>query len=434
MPNMSAPINSPNKTLKKAKTPSPNAPTSPSFPRKRESPQTKLQLPTPLALTLALLLTTCTIPAPSPFYATPANPSAAHGTLLAAAPFSPTIQGAVAYRIIYNSESESGAIIPVSGVIFIPTAAAPPGGRNIVAWAHPTTGIAQGCAPSLDTGAIGGTTTAGSIVGLPEFIAAGDIVAATDYEGLGEAGTHPYLIGKAEGQNIIDSVLAAQTLPGAAASGHFVVWGHSQGGQAALFAGQIAAAYAPSLHLAGIAAAAPVTDLQGNLTEPFNNPSGRLLHAYVFSAWSKTYQIPLTSIVDPRAVPAVAQTASKCIDKIGDAINGIIAARALNPVFLANDPSQTPPWPALFAANSPGHAPPGAPLLIVQGGKDTTVEPHWTETFAATICSRHQPIAYHELPTATHLTIPTKSLPLVTTWIADRFANQPPPDTCGAAG
>jgi acetyl esterase/lipase len=383
-----------------------------------------------LAVTLALTLSACAIPQPGPFYATPADPAAPHGTLLAATPFSATIPGAAAFRIVYNSEAEDGSIIPVSGVIFIPTAAAPPGGRNIVAWAHPTTGVAQGCAPSLDAG----TGMPDSIPGLPTFIAAGDIVAATDYQGLGEPGTHPYLIGKAEGQNVIDSVLAARTLPGAAPSNNVVVWGHSQGAQAVLFAGQIAAAYAPTLQLRGVAAAAPVTDMQGELIEPFDNPSGRLLHAYVYSTWPKIYHIPITSVVDPRAVPAVEHTATKCLNGIGEALDGIITARALHPIFLAHKPESTPPWPQRFAENSPGHAPPGAPLLIIQGGADPTVEPHWTESFAKIICARHQTIAYHEFPTATHLSIPAKSLPLVTTWIASRFANTTPPDTCGAAG
>jgi pimeloyl-ACP methyl ester carboxylesterase len=255
-------------------------------------------------------------------------------------------------------------------------------------------------------------------------------VAATDYEGLGEPGIHPYLIGKAEGQNIIDSVLAAQTLPGADLSGQYVVWGHSQGAQAVLFAGQIAAAYAPSLHLVGIAAAAPVTDLKGELTEPFGSDVGRLFAAYVYSTWSKTYHVPITSVVYPQAIPAVDKTASQCIDKLGDAIDAIRAASALNPVFLSHSPEATPPWPALFDENSPGHAPPGAPLLIMQGSKDPTVEPHWTHSFVSYICNQHETLAYHELKGVDHLSIAYKSLPIVTPWIASRFAGTKPPDTC----
>jgi hypothetical protein len=204
-----------------------------------------------------LVLAACAIPTTTSFYQNRPVPGAPPGTLIAVEPYSPSVPGAAAYRVIYNSTDIYGAPIPVSGVIYIPLAAAPQQGRNIVAWAHPTTGIAQGCAPLLDNGALGASTLAQSIPGLDAFIADGDIVAATDYPGLGAAGVHPYLIGDGEGRSIIDSVRAARTLPGADISGKCVVWGHSQGGQAALFAGQITNSYAPELKLVGVAAAAP---------------------------------------------------------------------------------------------------------------------------------------------------------------------------------
>jgi alpha-beta hydrolase superfamily lysophospholipase len=380
------------------------------------------------SLLLTLALASCAIPKPGPFYATPANPAAPHGTLLLATPLSPAIPGTAAYRVVYNSEAENGTIIPVSGVIFIPDAPPPPGGRNIVAWAHPTTGTAPGCAPSLQpTAAI-----ADAIPGLPSFLAAGDIVAATDYEGLGEPGTHPYLIGKAEGQNIIDSVLAAQTLPAASPSGKYVVWGHSQGGQAALFAGQIAHAYAPQLNLVGIAAAAPVTDLDGELNEPNTGTTGHLFAAYVDTTWSKTYHVPLTSIVTPQAVPALTNTATKCLNTLPDAISALHAASAVSDNFHNHPPQSTPPWPDLFDENSPGNAPPGAPLLILQGTADPTVEPHWTRSFVTKICARHETLDYQELKGVNHLSVAYKSLPMVTPWITARFTNARPRDNCPA--
>jgi hypothetical protein len=144
------------------------------------------------------LLAACGIPKATSFYQTPPIAGAPPGSLIAVAPFSPTVPGAAAYLVLYNSTDIHGVTIPVSGVIFIPLAPAPAQGRNIVAWAHPTTGIAQGCAPSLDTGGLGALSLPQSIPGLGAFIADGDIVAATDYPGLGAPGIHPYLIGEGE--------------------------------------------------------------------------------------------------------------------------------------------------------------------------------------------------------------------------------------------
>ncbi len=374
-------------------------------------------------------LAACAIPKPGPFYDTAANPAAPPGTLISAEPFT-TVPGAAAYRVLYNSTDINNRIIPVSGVVYIPLGPPPPGGRNTVAWAHPTTGIAPGCAPSLDTGGIGAITTAQSIPGLGQFIAAGDIVAATDYQGLGPPGLHPYLVGDSEGRGIIDAVRAAAALPAADPNHKFAVWGHSQGAQAALFAGQIAHAYAPDLTLVGVAAAAPPTDFPGEFGEIYTGKGSKLLNAWVYKSWSVTYNLPLTSAVQANAVPAIQATATKCINTIFRGIDALHTASSLDPIFVTDHPTDTPPWGTLFTQNSPGHAPPGAPLLILQGADDTTVEPHWTQSFAALVCSRHQPIDFILRKGIGHLQIAYKSIPLATTWIAARFAGTPPPDNC----
>jgi hypothetical protein len=383
-------------------------------------------------LVLLPALAACAIPDPPSFYDGAALPDRPPGTMIAVAPFTPTIPDAASYRVLYNSTDIHGAIVPVSGIVYIPLAAPPPGGRNIVAWAHPTTGIAPGCAPSLDSGGFGAITTADSIPGLAGFIAAGDIVAATDYQGMGvpDAGIHPYLIGRSEGANIIDSVRAAKSLPGAFANGKYAVWGHSQGAQAALFAGQMSHAYAPDLDLVGVAAAAPPTDLPGEFAEPMTNAGDRVHNSYVYDSWSIIYHIPVTSVVQPGFIPAMQKTAAQCINSIGTGINALRAAAALPDSFRAPDASHTQPWFSRFDENSPGHAPPGAPLLIVQGTRDPTVEPHWTRAFVGHVCARHETLDYVEFKGVRHLLIAYKSAPLVTAWIADRFAAKPAPDNC----
>jgi fermentation-respiration switch protein FrsA (DUF1100 family) len=376
-----------------------------------------------------LTLAACSIPQPAAFYDHPAT-AAGPGTLINAQPYDPTIPGAAAYRILYNSTDVHGAPIPVSGVVYIPTTPAPPGGRNIIAWAHPTTGAAPGCAPSLNNNRTGGISMADSIPGLAAFIAAGDIVAATDYPGLGTPEPHPYLIGSEEAYSIIDAARAARQLPGADANGKYAAWGHSQGAQAVMFVGQISKQYAPDMTLVGVAAAAPPSDLLHELTVPFDGPSGRLFGAYVYDTWSQIYHVPITSVVDPRAIPNVQKTASQCISSLGEIISAGLAAHSLNPIFLSHPPESTPPWPKLFTENSPGHSPAQAPIHIIQGTADTTVEPKYTNTFAAKLCAQHATLDYQKLKNIPHLTTAYKSLPLTIPWIANRFAGTKAPDNC----
>ena len=100
--------------------------------------------------------------------------------------------GAHAYRVLYWSTGFAGGPIEVSGVIIIPAGVAPPQGRPVLAWAHPTTGVVSRCAPSL-----AGVFFA-SVQGLREMPARGYVVAVTDYPGLGTPEVHPYLVGKSE--------------------------------------------------------------------------------------------------------------------------------------------------------------------------------------------------------------------------------------------
>ena len=98
-----------------------------------------------------------------------------------------------AFRMLYRSTNPRGQPIAVSGAIYIPSGPVPAGGRNIIAWAHPTSGVMPPCAPSLmpDVG--------GMMWNLPNMVAQGYIVVATDYPGLGTDGIHPYLISESEG-------------------------------------------------------------------------------------------------------------------------------------------------------------------------------------------------------------------------------------------
>ncbi|GAB1716845.1 MAG: hypothetical protein NTAFB05_18870 [Nitrobacter sp.] len=173
------------------------------------------------------------------------------GSLIRSEPMMVAPAGAQAYRVLYRSAGMHGEPIAVSGIIVVPPGPAPAGGRPIVAWAHPTTGVVPHCAPSLAIFAFQ------QMAGLRRLIEQGAVVAATDYPGLGTVGPHPYLVGDSEARAVIDSVRAARNLPGVGEGNRFAVWGHSQGGQASLYTGLIAKTYAPELRLVGVAAAAP---------------------------------------------------------------------------------------------------------------------------------------------------------------------------------
>ena len=334
--------------------------------------------------------------------------------------------GGDAFRILYRSTGLSGEPIAVSGAIFIPQGAAPAGGRNVIAWAHPTSGVVEDCAPSLMP------DVSGMIWGLADMLRQGYVVVATDYPGLGVPGMiHPYLIGVSEGRAVLNSVRAARDLPDAGASNRFAVWGHSQGGHASLYTGELAASYAPDLKLVGVAAAAPATYLAELFDADKSSPGGKDLTAMTIYSWSRLLNDPASSLVTAAAMPAYERIAKDCIESIAEfqAID-----QATKPLageqFLKANPTEVEPWRSTMLKNTPGQAPAGAPVFLAQGTADTTVRPEITKQFGDHLCSQGTRVSFVELPGVTHTFAAKDSVQAALRWMGDRFRGAPAPSSC----
>jgi pimeloyl-ACP methyl ester carboxylesterase len=333
--------------------------------------------------------------------------------------------GATAYRVLYRSTGLDDQPILVSGVVIVPRGDPPPGGRPIVAWAHPTSGIVPRCAPSL------AIFLFQQIQGLRSFVRDGYVVAATDYPGLGTAGPHPYLVGTSEARAVIDSVRVAGQLPGAGGGKKFVVWGHSQGGHAALFTGLIAKTYAPELDLLGVAAAAPATDLMTLMNDDIDSVGGKNITAMTLWSWQRVYDANMDKVVDRRAIPAIDQLAKECIEGPFDISVRQRTEQPLEKYFLTTKhPSDVEPWHTLLANNSPGTLPPEIPVFLAQGTKDVIIRPEVTKNYATALCGAGSKVRILSLPNIGHGRAAQASTEAVLDWTSARFAEKAAPDDC----
>lgn len=363
---------------------------------------------------------------PGQFYDTPAVTLGAPGTLLRSEPIDPFVGDATAQRILYTTTDDRGRPATASGIVVIPEGAPPPNGRPIVAVAHGTSGIARRCAPSLL-----GSDYAPFIPGLAPFLAQGWIVVATDYVGLGTDGTVAYLVGDAEAVAVLDSIRAVQGDPDAHASRSAAVWGESQGGHAALFAGQRVAAYAPDIDLVGVAVAAPATDLAELFRANAGTTFGDILAAYALASWSHVYDgAELDDIVVPEARVVVDRVASLCIGPGKQTIALLPEAELLKLDFLGAQPWEQQPWRRLLAENTPGRAPTPAPIMIAQGLADPLVLPSVQRQFVQGLCDIDQTVDYREYDGVGHLDAGAAAAPDVTRWLAERFEGAPSGNTC----
>jgi pimeloyl-ACP methyl ester carboxylesterase len=382
----------------------------------------------------ALVATLCVIVGPAsaamaqtPFYrAPPSVVAGAPGTLVRQEPIGGAPLGAVAYRVLYRSTGLDDKPILVSGVVIVPQGPPSPGGRPIVAWAHPTSGIVPRCAPSL------AIFIFQQIQGLRSMVERGYVIAATDYLGLGTPGPHPYLVGMSEARAVIDSVRIAGTLPGAGGGTRFVVWGHSQGGQASLFTGMIARTYAPELVLLGVAAAAPATDLAALMSDDIGSVGGRNITAMTLWSWQRVYGAAMDKIVDIRAVPVINRLAQECIEGPFDLATRQRTEKPFEQHFLSvKNPGDLEPWHSLLAENTPNTLPPEIPVFVAQGALDLIVRPKVTQNYVATLCSAGSKVRTVTLPNIGHGRAAQASTLAAVDWMTDRFAGKSPPDDCG---
>jgi acetyl esterase/lipase len=333
--------------------------------------------------------------------------------------------GAAAYRVLYRSTGLKGEPIFVSGVIVVPQGEPPAGGRPIAAWAHPTSGITPRCAPSL------AIFLFQQIQGLRSFVARGYVVAATDYPGLGTPAPHPYLVGDSEARAVIDAVRVASNMPGAGGGQRFVVWGHSQGGQAALFTGMIAKTYAPELTLLGVAAAAPATDLVTLMNDDINSAGGKNITAMTLWSWHRVYGEPIDKLVDPRAIPTIDRLAHECIEGPFDLITRQRTERPLQQHFLMVEaPANIEPWHSLLEKNTSGVLPPDLPVFLAQGTADQIIRPGVTRDYMNKLCKAGSKVKLLMLPNVGHGRAAQASTIAAVNWIADRFAGDAPPNDC----
>ncbi len=384
---------------------------------------------------VALLFLSCGAPPPRPdgFYIAPTRRPATRseavadrrpGHLIRSEPFPTGIPGAQAWRILYVSTGLDGLPIEVSGLVIAPKLPPPAAGRPVVAWAHPTTGVAENCAPSLLKEALD------TIPHLPALMALDDVVVATDYPGLGTPGPHPYLVGESEGRAVLDSVRAARQIPKIGASPRFAAWGHSQGGHAALFAGELARSYAPELALVGVAAIAPATDLRQLLKDDLDERAGKVIVSYCLWSWSRVYRAPLEPYVEPAVVRAIDGVAGDCVESEGERYRVMFATLPIPAEYLAPAIYANATWSRVLDENRPGRSPAGAPVYVAQGTEDPIVRPSVTADFVGGLCRAGATVRYEPFPGVGHMRAGRTSATNAIQWMQARFDGVPAPSTC----
>ena len=317
-----------------------------------------------------------------------------------------------AWRIMYRTTDQAGDPAVATGVVITPLGEAPEHGRTVLAWGHPTTGSAVDCAPSRGFDPFIG------IEGMRPMLDRGYTVVATDYVGMGTPGIDSYLVGITAGNSVLDAVRAAQTIPESAAGSDVVLWGHSQGGQAALFAAERAAKYTPELTVRAVAVAAPAADLSALMETHLDDVSGVTIGSYAFQSFADVYAdrgANLSEILTPEGRKILPEMNELCLLTHIDQLHTI--AGPVVGKFVSQDPTKVEPWSTLLRENSAGNVAFDAPLFIAQGLDDQLVVPADTQRLVDRTEQLGMDVTYHEVEIADHGTIAYLAVPALNTWL-----------------
>ncbi len=388
--------------------------------------------------TIALAVTTAVVTTPlregstvvDEFYAAPRDIPDQPGVLVRAEPFTRDIpEGARAWRILYTTTGVRGEVRVASGLVVVPVRTELDGAKAwpVIDWNHGTTGYAQHCAPSLQERPL----WSGAMYVTRRVIAERWAIVAPDYIGLGSEGSHPYLIGEPSAHASLDAVRAARQLEEAELSMATVIWGHSQGGGAALWAGALTPTYARGMWLRGVAALAPASDPLALVERVTNVTGGSIFASFAFEAYSKTYpDVSYRDYIRPGAETFLREMSQRCLSDPGTIVS-VVAALSMGAdlgVF-ATDPTTGALGRRLVENTAPLEI--DAPLFIGQGGADSVVVTSTQTAFVNRMCAAGQQVDYRVYEGFEHAAVVEGYSPLIPdlfAWTRARFDGEPLPD------
>ena len=341
--------------------------------------------------------------------------------------FLPTLDGqSTAYRILYRSTGQLGGAVAVGGMVFVPKGLAPRGGWPIVAWGHGTSGVGDQCNPSRWPDLYDGGQWDLYADQVDELLKRGYVVVASDDEGLGTAGLHTYLQTDALARAMIDSVRAAHALV-PSTSTRWASIGHSEGGQAAIGAGELAASYGKGLTFVGAVGYAPAQHLELGIDAIASDKFSAPYLAYMAVGMrSIDPSFDYSRFVGPLYANRMADAEEHCFDEwfyLDNLNENPTPATALNPDW-ASDPTVQ----RYLADATVGQRRGAGPVLVLQGTGDGLYATY--PQFLADICATGTPVHGITYRNISHDHVLVQGMADAMSWLADRFAGRPAPNDC----
>ncbi|NVZ84910.1 alpha/beta fold hydrolase [Pseudomonas yamanorum] len=332
-------------------------------------------------------------------------------------------------RILYTSTDgiDPRKHVVVSGALFLPKGTPPSGGWPLMAWAHGTVGSADVCAPSFTRRSPRDTRY------LNYWLGQGYAVVATDYQGLGTPGLHPYGLTSPLAYGVLDSIRAV-IAGGFELSKRVVVFGQSQGGRAAFATAVYAKDYAPELNIVGVVATGTpyaATHKTGDSAE-LEKARSSVVPTFAYNL----LRLGTATLFDPSFNPADYLSA-RAMPAFGISQRGCLHAieqRVVADGLTFNDSFKRSPKAALDKVYRESAYPTlktDIPVFIGTGGKDQDVFVPGQKALVRDACKAGDRIEWHFYPELDHSATVNGSLADSTPFVRKAFAAELIPGNCG---
>lgn len=397
--------------------------------------QTALALPlTALALAASTASAATVGPSDASFYNVPATiPAGSHGDLISYRKINLNLgagaPGVNAWTVMYQSTDSLGVPNVVTGTVIVPSAlwlSLTP--RPVMSYAVGTHGLAQKCAPSMQLAAGTDYENANIVAALK----AGHAVLVTDYQGYTNGSTPTYLAGASQGHAVLDIFKAASQIPssGVSASAKSMIWGFSQGGQSAAWAGELKSTYMPSLNLVGVAAGGIPADFKATATV-LNGSAGAsfLLGGVIGLAQQYPNDIPLSTLANANGQAAIARGKSECVfEALFDFFNHNISEYTVGNQTL-DQLEAIPSVSKTLDAQNLGTTKIPVPLYQYHGQADEFVPLDQDIALKKKYCSKFADVTFALYPSE-HIATQFQAAPYVISWFADRLNGKATSSNC----
>ena len=358
-----------------------------------------------------------------PFFDPGDTPPGAPGTMIRSRPVPVSVDGAQAWQVLHWSRTAEDRPVAVSATVVAPTAAtANP--RAVLASAHQPTGMGDRVLDLRRRGRAGAGPNDRSTTAVDQ-----GLTVLPDYQGLGTPGDHAYLVGQAEGRNVLDGIRAATRLDGSGASpdSKTVVWGHSQGQRGGVrrrAAAHVRAGRAPSSARSaarrhrphrGRPRAATDPAYRGFLPHGRRGPSSRLPGA-------GGGRPPAHRRRPPGLGPGRRRVPGRHADHLPRRGPGTAPGRAAHrPAPLATGPGR---------GNRAGDRPTPVPIFLYHGGADDLVPPQLSAELLARYCELGVTASRTVYPDTDHVSVIAAAYADVGAYLQARLAGEPAPSSC----